>query len=195
MPEAQGSPNLYQLNVLKEKAFTASAYPKGIERLTTLSYPQPNEDHSQSSYDEEDEVSSSGSDHNDSGSSSDEEYSQTDYDSESDSDFSCDDPKSKKRSKAKAKAKSKYVTSKKSNNPKKCKAKQSNKKSNYKSKSKKTTKKLEATVALDLGKTAEEGDLYWQRVSNDPEPCKLWVDPPLDSPADPDINYSDYDSD
>jgi hypothetical protein len=24
---------------------------------------------------------------------------------------------------------------------------------------------------------------------------KIWVHPPLDSPADPDINYSDYDSD
>jgi hypothetical protein len=56
VPITQGNPTLDQLNVLKEKAVTESAYPKGIERLTTLSYPQPNEDHSQSSDDEEDEV-------------------------------------------------------------------------------------------------------------------------------------------
>jgi hypothetical protein len=167
VPETQGNPTFYPLNVKKEKAVTASAYPKGIKRLTTLSYPQPNEDHSQSYDDEEDEVSSSGSGPNDSGSSSDEESYQTDSDSESDSDSSCDDPKSKKISKAKAK--SNYATSKKSNKPKKCKAKQSKKKSTFKTKSKKKTKKVEATVALDLGKTAEECDLYWQRVLNDPE--------------------------
>jgi hypothetical protein len=86
---------------------------------------------------------------------------------ESDYDSSSDNPKSKKRSKSKAK--SKYTHSKKSNKPKKCKAKQSKKKSTLKTKPKKTTRKLEVTVALDLGKTAEEGDLYWQRVSNDPE--------------------------
>jgi hypothetical protein len=160
---------LDQLNVLKEKAITASAYPKGIERLTTLSYPQPNEDPSQSSDDEEDEVSSSGSGSgpNASGSSSDEESSQTDSDSDSESESSCDDPKSKKRSKAKAM--SKYTHSKKSNKPNKCKTKQSKKKSTLKTKSKKTTKKPEVTAAIELGKTAKEGDLYWQRVSNDPE--------------------------
>jgi hypothetical protein len=158
---------LHQLNVLKEKAGTASAYPKGIERLATLSYPQPNEDHSQSSDYEEDEVSSSGSGPNDSGSSSDEDSSHTDYDSESGSDSSCDEPKSKKISKAKAK--SKYATSKMSNKPKKCKAKQSKKNSTFKTKSKKTSKKLEAKLALDLGKIAEEGNLYWQCLSNDPE--------------------------
>jgi hypothetical protein len=38
-----------------------------------------------------------------------------------------------------------------------------------KTNSKKINKKLEVNVALDLGKTAEEGDLYWQRVSNDSE--------------------------
>jgi cytoskeletal protein RodZ len=167
VPGTQGNPTLYQLNVLKEKAVTALAFPKGIERLTTLSYPQPNEDPYQSSDDEEDEVSSSGSGPNDSGSSSDEESSQTDSNSESYSDSSCDEPKSKKRSKAKAK--SKYTHSKKSNKPKKCKAKQSKKKATLKTKSKKTMKKLEVTVALDLGNTAEEGDLYWQHVSNDPE--------------------------
>jgi hypothetical protein len=154
------------LNVLKEKAVTASAYPKGIESLTTLSYPQPNEE--KSSDEKEDEISSSGSGPNDSGSSSDEESSQNDSDSESDSDSSCDDPKSKKISKAKAKLK--YTHSKKLNKPKKCKAKQSKKKSPLKTQSKKTTKKLEVTVALELGKTAKEGDLYWQRVSNNPEP-------------------------
>jgi hypothetical protein len=153
--------------VLKEKAVMASAYPKVIERLTTRSYPQPNEDPSQSSDDKEDKVISSGSVPNDYGSSSDEESSLTESDSESDSDSSCDDPKSKKR--PKAKAKSKYTHSKKSNKPKKCKAKQSNKMSTLKTKSKKTTKKLEVTVALDLGKTNKEGDLYWQHVSNDPE--------------------------
>jgi hypothetical protein len=153
--------------MLKEKAVTASAYPKGIERLATLSYPQPNEDHSQSYDDEEEDISSSVSVPNDSGSYSDEESSQTESDSESDSDSSCDDPKSKKRSKAKVK--SKYATSKKWNRPKKCKAKQSKKKSTFKTKSKKTTKKLEATLALVLGKTVAEGDLYWQRVSSDTE--------------------------
>jgi hypothetical protein len=35
------------------------------------------------------------------------------------------------------------------------------KKSTLKTKSKKTTKKLEVDVALDLGKTVEEFDLYW----------------------------------
>jgi hypothetical protein len=38
-------------------------------------------------------------------------------------------------------------------------------KNNYK----KTTKKPEVTVAIKLGKTVKEGDLYWQGVSNDPE--------------------------
>jgi hypothetical protein len=149
------------------EAVTASAYPKGIERLATLSYPQLNEDPSKSSDDDEDEVSSSVSGPNDSGSSSDEESSQTDSDSKSDYDSSCDDPKSKKRSKAKAKLK--YTHSKKLNKPKKCKTKKSKKKSTLKTKSKKTTKRLELTVDLDLGKTVEGGDLYWQRVSNDPE--------------------------
>jgi hypothetical protein len=153
VPESQGNPTLDQLNVLKEKSVTASAYPKGIERLTTLSYPQRNEDPSQQSDDKEDEASSIVSGPNDSGSSSDEESSQTNSDSESDSDSSCDEPESKKRSKAKVK--SKYTTSKKSNKPNKFKAKQPKKKSTLKTKSKKTTKKPEATVAIDLGKTAE----------------------------------------
>jgi hypothetical protein len=163
--KTKGNPTLDQLNLLKEKAFTTSAYPKGIKPLTTLSYPQPNEDRSQSSDDEEDEASSSGSGPNDSGSSSDEESYQTDSDLESDSESSCDNPKSKKRSKAKAK--SKYTHSKKSNKPKKSKAKQPRKKYTLKNNPKKTTTKLEVNVAIDLGKTAEEGDLYWQRVSND----------------------------
>jgi hypothetical protein len=93
LPETQGNPTLDQLNVLKERASTASAHPKGIERLTTLSCPQPNEDRSQSSGDEDSESSSSGSGPNDSGSSSNEESSQNDSDSESDSDPSCGDPK------------------------------------------------------------------------------------------------------
>jgi hypothetical protein len=33
---------------------------------------------------------------------------------------------------------------------------------------------------------------FWEYVNTN---TKLWADPPLDSPADPDINYSDYDSD
>jgi hypothetical protein len=70
--ETQVNPTLYQLNVLKKKSVTASAYPKGIERLATLPYPQPNEDHYQSSDDIEGEVSSSGSGSNYSVSSSDE---------------------------------------------------------------------------------------------------------------------------
>jgi hypothetical protein len=164
-PKLKGNPTLYELNVLKKKAVTASAYSKAIKRLATLSYPQPNEDHYESSDDVED--SSSGSGPNYSGSSSDEESSDTDSDSESDSDSRCDNPKSKKRPKAKATLKCTH--SKKSNKPKKCKAKQSKKKSSLRTKSKNTTKKLEVTVALDLGKTVHEGNLYWQCVSNDPE--------------------------
>jgi hypothetical protein len=36
-------------------------------------------------------------------------------------------------------------------------------------KSNKTDKKLKVTVTSDLGKTADEGDSYWARVSNDSE--------------------------
>jgi transposase len=167
VPKTQGNPTLNQLNVLKEKAVTASAYPKGVKRLVTLSYPQMKEDRSQLSDDEEDEASSSGSCHNDYGISYDEESSQSESDSESDSESSCDHPRPKKRSKAKAKSKPTHF--KKSKKPKKAKGKKSNRRSTLKTKSKKTNKKLEVAVALDLGKTVEEGDLYWQRVSNDPE--------------------------
>jgi hypothetical protein len=98
VPETQGNPTLGQLNVLKENAVTAVAYPKAIERLVTLPYPQPKEDHSEWSDDEEDDVSSSGSGPNDSGSSSDDESSKDrPSDSESDSESSCDNPKPKKR--------------------------------------------------------------------------------------------------
>jgi hypothetical protein len=94
---------LDQLNVLKEKAVMVVAYPKGIERITTLSYSQMKEDRSQSSDNEEDDVSSSVIFPNDSGSSSDEDSSkECESDSESDSDSSCDDLKPKKRSKSKA---------------------------------------------------------------------------------------------
>jgi hypothetical protein len=53
--------------------------------------------------------------------------------------------------------------------PKKSKCKQSKKKSTLKTKPKRTDKKVEVNVASDLGKTADEGDLYWQRISNEPE--------------------------
>jgi hypothetical protein len=154
--------------MLKENAVTAVAYPKAIWRLTTLLYPKTKEDRSGSSDDEEDDVSSRGIGPNDYGSSSDEESSnECDSDSESDSDYSCDDPKPKKRSKSKSKLKSTH--SKNSKKSKKYKGKESKKKSSLKTNSKKTDNKLEVNVTSDVGKTADEGDLYWQRVFNDPE--------------------------
>jgi hypothetical protein len=54
VPETQGNPTLDQFNMPKEKAVSAVAYPKGVERLTTISYPQPKEDWYKSSDDDED---------------------------------------------------------------------------------------------------------------------------------------------
>jgi hypothetical protein len=62
VPESQCNPTLGQLNVLKENVVVMVAYPKVVQRLTTVSYPRPQEDRPESSEDEDEEgdVSSSG---------------------------------------------------------------------------------------------------------------------------------------
>jgi hypothetical protein len=116
-----------QLNMLKQNAITVMAYPKDIEGLINISYPQPKEYRSESSGDEEDNVSSSRSGPNNYGSSSGDESSK-DCKSESDHDSSCDDPKPKKRSKSKSKSKSTHLkNSKKLKKSKKSKGEESKK--------------------------------------------------------------------